>query len=228
MEIPDAQGSQAPANGDSTNPVQNQPNPPPPVNGAEARINELTAQMREFQRQASEAQRRNDELTMILVQNAARPQEPIAPAPELPPELQAGFNHYLNPIQKQIQQMQQQFQNQFATMQLQTVTQGQDPRVQKRAAELLQAWSQKGLTGQFTPEDAVRYAKGELFDQLTGQAAAAQQQQQQFNNGSVPLTGHRAPNQNQQQETADPPDIDSWSPEKQAAFYEKKLSGKRF
>lgn len=145
---------------------------PAPVNGAEARIAELTRQNHELQRQNAETQREMMErLAEITTRLASQPVPTAAPQHyEPPPEPEFSdpeVGRYLKRQQAmfdaQLRANQQQMAQQIAVLQFQTVAANQPPAVVKRAQELWMAWQKSGHTG-WTPKDAITYARGELGD----------------------------------------------------------------
>ena len=199
--------------------------------GVQERIDELTRNWRETQRELS----RKDELIMQLV--AERSQVPHAPAPtpedpfkhfaeEDRPKLQHAFEAVLNPLRSQLEQANRQLRAMTMSQQVAQVAPTAPPEVQQRAAQLIQAWQQKGLDG-WKLEDAVTFATGELLREgkLAPQAPAPPQPPRAAN-GQYMTSAQNLPSNSPSPTPAPPPkglpaNLESLPLEKQIEIMEK-------
>lgn len=154
-----------------------QPQTPNPV---QQRIDELTGQFRETQRQLVEQQNLNQRMMadMLARQNApVAPTAPSVPTLQIPEGMDPTMAAFLKAqndawagqfaaMQKQTQELVANTARQSAmsTAQLafQQAVVGEDPRVAQRAATLLNAWQSDPRFQGWTPKDAIIYARGEL------------------------------------------------------------------
>lgn len=194
--------------------------------GFQQRIDQLTARMREqerqFQSQLEQERTAREQLMMSVLQNGQR-QNPQEQAPELPdmdPSERAKFDAMLKPFMQQNQQLARQVQALMAGQQVQQAAAkfgAVDPAVLQSAAQLAQNWTAGGYSG-WKPEDAVVYAMG----QRAMQAAQNQPRnaQGQFSAAPDVMMGQAAPPA-AARPRAKIPDFNNASPEQILAAFEK-------
>lgn len=146
--------------------------------GLQARIDELTANWRETQRQLAV---KDQQVAALMQQALQRPQAPQEAEPELDidPEDQKKFDllfrRFSKPFEQQISQLQQRLQQtQVLAVQGEVGKFTQDASVAAEAQKLLQAWSNHPVYRDATPEDAVNIAYGKLFREGKVKAPNAQ------------------------------------------------------
>lgn len=163
----------------TTAPVEEQTTPK--RDGVQHRIDELTAQLRDSQRQAAEAQAAAQQAMQLAAQNFAQSARPPPPAPpqltvDIPegmdPAAASFFKNLTSSFQQAMAAQQQSFQQalaqtqgatqqQMANFQLQNMLAQETPEVQRMASQLLADWQRRGLQG-FEAKDAIIYARGAL------------------------------------------------------------------
>jgi hypothetical protein len=205
-------------------PTQPAPNP---HEGFQARINEVVAEKHEYRRRAEQLEQQVMQLMATVATQQQRPE------PEVEfndPDAAKAFNAMQQRMAAQLEQMQRKFDAQLQQVQFQQVGQqfapNVDPVVQQRAAQIWQTWQQRGLQG-YTPEDAFIYAQGE-HAMKAGRQGVANQQLQAFNRGASVTPTYAPPPPVAPPVNSVPADIDEWDADKQLAFYEKRLNGKKF
>lgn len=174
------------------------------------RFDEMTAQFRESQRMYQESQNQN----MALLAQLAQRSNPVPPpaTPQLPtiqfPEgtdpsianaFQAQQKFFQDMMAQQAKNLEQTINGQLGQvrmtqeqLQFQQVAQKYPPEVQRLGEQRLNEWRKAGLTG-WNPEDALRYAFGELAS--TGKLPMTPQNQQVPNARPLnqPQTGYNMP-----------------------------------
>lgn len=163
VTVPPAQGEQVAAQ----TPVQQPVEAPQGSPGAEARIQELVAQMHETRRQAEAVQEQNRQLMLAMMQNqqtAQRPPDPYAGV-EVDPDDRRRVEAVMAPMIRQMQETQRQMAEQVSRNQARQHAERAygSPIVADLADKFAGEWQRKGLTG-WTPEDAATYALGVAVD----------------------------------------------------------------
>lgn len=231
MEVdndPNAQGTQA---GELPNSGEGQQ---AQVNGVEKRIAELVGRAKAAEEQANRAAQvaadKDSQIAELVravtAQQAGQLQQ--VPADDLDPEMRKQFERFNAPVMSRLEQTIARLEAQLGQQQVRSVAASVgDPRIEARAQQLMDLWQQKRLSG-WTPEDAVRYAAGEIALAERSAASKTRDEKGRFNAGaSGNLSGGSAlpaatPS------TTRPADLDRQSVDKQIAFYEKSLDGKTF
>lgn len=243
MTDPIAQGPNAEGTPASETPSQeNQPNA-----GFQKRIDELVAKHADAQRRAEELSIINTQQMQMLMNQAVPQVQSQGPQPgELPPELlQQVDPTLLKVIEAMTAKQSAQFQQVIARLEGQQAQQAFQqraaslpPEVVANGQKLMNDWRRAGLQG-WTPEDALTYAMGQIYqkalatkgqnrDALGRFNAASQGDQiieQGASGGGVPESGVQPQPQSQIPQYADQ-SHPSYNPEKAAAFYEKRMNGK--
>jgi len=198
--------------------------------GFQKRINELTAARHQAEEEARRQAAQNQELMTAILSQQARPAAPAEAAPEFDPEEKRKFDYLLGPMVQRMEQMQRLMEQQVGQVQLrQSVQRVADPEIAREAESLYQKWARRDDVKGFNADDAVIYAAGKKYLAAQQAARASHQGLQDFNNGAAPpMIQGRPPPAAASLEPAVPGDIDSWSPEKQADYWEKQLGGKSF
>lgn len=235
-EQPNAQGPSTGTDGQAQTQT-----PAPQTAGAEQfagfqkRIDELTAKSYEAERrhQAEMQELRSLNTQLLSTFAAGQPQPQVQqPQVEIDPEIKKQMEAYTAPLLQQQQRQMSQVVLQMGQQALEAVVQGQDPRVAQRTRALYADAVAKGahITHGFTPQQALTWARGELFDQLVADANKSKQVQQgqSFNAQpqGLPAQSAVAPSPGTKQAaTAPDPEED---PEGASAFYAQQLAGKTF
>lgn len=213
------------------------------LSGAEARINELTARMRETERANAELQRqmmeqsqqaaaRMEQLLAAQMQQGAG-QQGRAVGPDfsnVDPELKAILDYQQAQFKQQMEIQNRQWQQNFTAVQAQLAGQqvqglaqqyGDDPAVVAEAQKLLMQFPNLGT------DNALDVARGRFAKQAAVAARQGQQQLQQFNGQGSGMTGHRAPQPVQQAQVpgrfVPPRGFDQLSLEKQVEIMESQM-----
>lgn len=228
----------AQANGDVVNPDATQQNgegtQAPSADGVQKRIDELVA--RDHQRNAEFEQMKQLNAELIGAFAATRTQQPVnqEPAIEYDPEVKRQIQSMLEPLQRQFAEVVGTLQGQlgqvranskFATMP--NVT----PQLADRAAEIYAGFVKTGLHKVATEEDAMRLAKGELYDKMVVNQKTqtnVNTQQANWNRGVNQLTGNGPAGITAPVESnALPAGHEKWSIDEYAEYYKQKAFGRR-
>lgn len=148
--------------------------------GVQARIDELTARLRETERQAKE---KDDQLMAALQAMAvAQPvyQAPQAPPVEIDPEEKRRLDAILGPQLAALEAQNKRVEAMLSQFQFQQAAQSAPSEVQAEAQKLLGAWKSQGKTG-WVPEDALLVAEAIVARKKGQSASGATQQRQEFN-----------------------------------------------
>lgn len=201
--------------------------------GLQKRIDELVAQGKQFQ-DMYQKERENSQLLMAsLTELSAKqiqatqtqPAEQVQVEPDEAAKIRAVMNPYLEEIRSMARGVAQQVgQQQFAQTAQNPVY--QDQRVRQRAQELMNAWQSRKLSG-WTPDDAFKYAFGEVASADAVKAAQARGNANGFNAQTQVLNGGNGTPQ-LDVSAAIPADINGWPLEKQIDFWEKRSGDKAF
>lgn len=247
-QIPSAQGDGPDMNAQATGgvPGDNQQTQGGDVGGAQARINELTAKMREqerinqqYQQQLMEQQAQFAAQQAQMMERVLERQAPREQAPdfgEVDPQLRGILDYQQKQFQKQLEQMQKGFQQnlmgiqaQLAGQQVQQVAAqyGDEPAVVQEAQKLLQQYPNLGL------DNALDVARGRQVKTQRQQQNAGQRELQQFNGMGAGMTGHRQPQPVQQYGQVQqqngrvavqlPPEANLWSDERKIQWLDDKI-----
>lgn len=199
-------------------------------NGINARIGELTAKMREYERVAQAKDAQLQEALMMLArqqqtqQEASQPQLPEGMDPSMATAFQQMLQQQLAPFQQQFAGLQQQL---MLTKVQQVALPTDPPEVRSRAEQLIGYWQQKGIR-QFNVEDALMFARGEHFSKAPPQSQTQANPMNQF--AQQTMTGQMPPpSVNVQQGPPPlPANFDSMPEEQQLQLLEQRLAGKTF
>ena len=148
--------------------------------GVQKRIDELTAQKKQFEEALAAEKAEKERLLLAMVEaqrlamTAPPPQAPEAPkAIPLPEGMDPAYADYFRSLVESkvadaVKQTEARLapalrENTFtvAQMEIEQASNGLDPAIKQRAHQLYADWQRRGLQG-FRPADAVRYAAGEL------------------------------------------------------------------
>jgi hypothetical protein len=192
--------------------------------GFQQRIDQLTARMREQERQFQsqlESERTAREQLMMSVLSGQR-QQPSQQEelPDMDPSERARFDAMLKPFMQQNQQLSRQVQSLMAGQQVQQAAAkfgAVDPAVLQSAAQLAQNWTAGGYSG-WKPEDAVVYAMGQAA--MQARQNPQRNQQGQFTAAPDVMMGQAAPPASARPR-AKIPDFTNASPEQILAAFEK-------
>lgn len=175
------------AQGDQQNEETQQHNEPAVSPGLQARIDELTANFRETQR---ELQRR-DEMIQQLVMAQTQRQAPAQEEPQYDideddrKKFEYLFKSQTAPLLQQIEQLN----RQVVTQRAQSLReQAGDPEVANIASELLVKWQNHPVYRNATEEDALNIAWG----MKARKQSQNQAQRNEYNNLPAPIVGGRA------------------------------------
>lgn len=209
-------GAESPSNPGEANQEQH--------SGFQQRIDQLTARMREQERQFQsqlESERSAREQLMMSVLQGRQTQQPTEPElPDMDPSERAKFDAMLKPFMQQNQQLSRQVQALMAGQQVQQAAAkfgAVDPAVLQSAAQLAQNWTAGGYSG-WKPEDAVVYAMGQAA--MQARQNPQRNAQGQFTAAPDVMMGQAAPPAPVRQR-AKIPDFNNASPEQILAAYEK-------
>lgn len=200
--------------------------------GIQKRIDELVGKGKaEAERFAQESAAKDAQIAELVRAVAAQSQQRQTapdPADDLDPEERRKFERLLAPMQAEFKQTLARIEAQASQQRVRAVAaQVGDPRIEARAEQLMGIWQRAGHTG-WVPEDAVRYAAGEIALAERSDATKARDERGRFNAaGSGNLNGG-ASNPNLGGNTQQPKDLDSLPLDQQIAEYEKRLKGKGF
>lgn len=210
-------GAESPSNPGEANQEQQ--------SGFQQRIDQLTARMREQERQFQsqlESERTAREQLMMSVLSGQRQQQSQEPElPDMDPSERQKFEAMLKPFMQQNQQLSRQVQSLMAGQQVQQAAAkfgAVDPAVLQAASQLAQNWTAGGYSG-WKPEDAVVYAMGQAAMQAR-QNPQARNTQGQFTAAPDVMMAQGAPPAAVRQR-AKIPDFDTASPEQIIAAFEK-------
>lgn len=201
-------GTESPNQGQSVSP------------GVQARIDELTARLRETERAAKE----KDDQMMALLQTMAV-QQPVIPAAQTPqididPEEQRKLDAILGPKFKALEQQLAGFNQFISQTQFQQAAASVPADVQAEANKLYAQWQREGKTG-WVPGDAVLVAEAIVMKRKGSTAQTATQQRQEFNQQQQAVSTQTAPASNVQRGI--PADIDKRPLAEQIDIYGKEL-----
>jgi hypothetical protein len=192
--------------------------------GFQQRIDQLTARMREQERQFQsqlESERSAREQLMMSVLSGQRQQQSQEPElPDMDPSERARFDAMLKPFMQQNQQLSRQVQALMAGQQVQQAAAkfgAVDPAVLQSAAQLAQNWTAGGYSG-WKPEDAVVYAMGQAA--MQARQNPQRNAQGQFTAAPDVMMGQAAPPA-AAKPRAKIPDFSNASPEQILAAFEK-------
>lgn len=209
-------GAESPSNPGEANQEQH--------SGFQQRIDQLTARMREqerqFQSQLESERSAREQLMLSVLQGRQAPQEQQPEMPDMDPSERAKFDAMLKPFMQQNQQLSRQVQSLMAGQQVQQAAAkfgAVDPGVLQAASQLAQNWTAGGYSG-WKPEDAVVYAMGQAAMQAR-QNPQPRNQQGQFAAPDV-MMGQGAPPV-AARPRARLPDLSNASPEQILAAFEK-------
>lgn len=194
--------------------------------GFQQRIDQLTARMREqerqFQSQLESERAAREQLMMSVLQGGRQNQQEQQPElPDMDPSERAKFDAMLKPFMQQNQQLARQVQALMAGQQVQQAAAkfgAVDPTVLQSAAQLAQNWTAGGYSG-WKPEDAVVYAMGQRALQAA-QNPQPRNTQGQFTAAPDVMMGQAAPPA-AARPRAKIPDFSNASPEQILAAFEK-------
>lgn len=204
--------------------------------GIQKRIDELTARIYDEARLRAVAEERAAATTQTLAEVLARQAAPQVSAPALPslpegvdPQFKTYFDSLmhasLSPVLGKYENVLKAQQAEIAQLKLKSGMAAEPEPVQKRAMELMTAWTKNGNSG-WIPEDAVAYAYGELYRQ--GKLAPAGYVRQNTTVAAAPLPAAPPP-VTAPRPAAEEPDFDFQDPNQAVAaeaYYRKKLGRK--
>lgn len=205
----------------------------PGQEGIQKRIDELVAQGKQYQ-EMLQKERENSQLLMAsLTELSSRQITATQPNAELQvqvePDEAAKIRAVMNPYLEEIRTMARSVAQQVGRQQFDQTAANpvyQDNRVRQRAQELMGAWQSRKLSG-WTPEDAFKYAFGEVAAQDAMKAAASRGAANGYNSQSQVIPGGNGAPQ-LEVNSAIPSDINAWPLEKQLDFWEKRSGDKAF
>lgn len=196
----------------------------------------MTAEKYQLRAQLEASQSQVNQVMALLAERMNQPAQAPA-APQLPEGIDPALKQYLDwqaqQHAEQLKRVTAQHASQLGDAQLAHATKNEHPLVAQRAQLIWQDAKQKGAVAQgFTHEQAILYARGQMWeqviaDQAKGSAAAQAANAQRAMTSGQPITNQSPPPVSGASQTKAPPDMDE-DPEGAAAFYAERLGHSTF